>query len=290
MGKRFSDTTNPTNFLNLSKEESMDLLDLRKDTLDLLLLDKESIQQRPARVAAVLDCSGSMSELYKNGTVQAVIEKLLPIAMKFDDNQEMEFWAFSNEFYRLPNITLRNYYGYVDKYIYKKIDMSGTSYAPVMHDIVRKYIFEDPADMPSLIMYITDGDNCDESDTVSELTASSYTPIFWQYIGISSRDTSFSFLKKLDEMKGRYVDNANFFELNDILEIRDKDLYERILGEYPSWLEYPEVKKMTENITKCQRDYQKSRKEHGKRILGFLEKLFDFIIDFFDICCTCNPL
>ena len=37
-------------------------------------------------------------------------------------------------------------------------------------------------------------------------------------------------------MEGRYVDNANFFQLNDIMSISDSELYERLLNEFPEWL------------------------------------------------------
>ena len=66
------------------------------------------------------------------------------------------------------------------------------------------------------------------------------------------------FLKKLDNINDRYVDNANFFALPDIINIQDNELYSLLLKEYPHWLDYPEVKKMIAN--------------QGKN--GFISKLF----------------
>jgi hypothetical protein len=37
-------------------------------------------------------------------------------------------------------------------------------------------------------------------------------------------------------MEGRYIDNANFFSVNDLTRLSDNDLYGRLLGEYPEWL------------------------------------------------------
>jgi hypothetical protein len=232
--------------LNLSKEESLNLLNLRKDNLNLLCLDKPILNDKPARVAVVMDYSGSMSHLYKNGTVQAVLERLLPIAMKFDDNGEMELWIFENGYKRMPNITLDNYYGYVNREILSKgYHMGGTEYAPVIRDVVRKYMEEDPAPLADYIIFITDGNNSDKSAATYAITDASRCPIFWQFVGIGNE--SFSFLRKLDEMDGRYVDNANFFELNDVIKVSDDELYKRLLAEYPQWLQYPEVQELINN-------------------------------------------
>lgn len=235
--------------LNLSKEESLNLLNLRKDEVNLLCLDKTPLNGLTSRVGVVLDFSGSMSTLYKNGVVQAVLERLFPIALQFDDNGEMELWIFSNGFHRLDNITMENYYGYIKREIMGKYDMGGTNYAPVLQDVYHKYMIEEPAALPNYIIFITDGDNSDKQAAVRAITEISRYPIFVQFVGISNGySTSFDFLEKLDEMDGRYVDNANFFPITNIMEEEDKVLYNKLLAEYPQWLEYPEVKQM---ITGC---------------------------------------
>lgn len=234
--------------LNLSKEQSMINLDLRKKDVINLCMEKPILSTQKARVAVVMDYSGSMSRLYNNGTVQAVLERLLPIAMQFDDNGEMELWLFENSYRRMPNITIDNYYGYVEREILSKgLHMGGTNYAPVMEDVYKKYIKEDPAQLPNYVIFITDGNNFDKTDTKEILTESSHAPIFWQYVGIGNE--SFDFLKRLDDLRGRYVDNANFFALNDFQTISDRDLYEKLLNEYPDWLALSKVQDMINNPT-----------------------------------------
>lgn len=222
--------------LNLSKEDSLNQLNLKKDIIQSLCLEK-NVNNLTARVAVVVDFSGSMENLYRNGTVQAILDRLLPVAMQFDDNGEMEVWLFSNNCIRMPDISLNNYYNYLkNEGVMRKYRMSGTQYAPVINDVVNKYTIEDTSQLPTLVLFITDGDNSnlDKPRATQAIINSSKHPIFWQFVGIG--DDSFEYLEELDEMGGRYVDNANFFSINDLMSIDDNVLYNRLLDEYPHWI------------------------------------------------------
>lgn len=225
--------------LNLNKEESLMNLDLRKKEVNLLCLDKPEFNELSSTIALVLDYSISIRPLYNNGTVQSIIERILPIAMQFDDNQELDLWIFEDGFKRLGGITKNNFYNFVKNEIMNKYDMGGTNYAPVMKDIVKKYIKEEPSSLPNYVIYVTDGDNADKTETTNFIKEVSDKPIFWQFVGIG--DSEFKFLTKLDDLKDRYVDNADFFKIRDINKVSDKELYNNLLNEYPSWLK--EVRK-----------------------------------------------
>lgn len=49
--------------------------------------------------------------------------------------------------------------------------------------------------------------------------------------------SEFAFLEELDDLTGRFVDNANFFAVEDPATIPDDALYELLMGEYPGWLQ-----------------------------------------------------
>ncbi len=74
--------------------------------------------------------------------------------------------------------------------------------------------------------------------------ASSYEPVFWQFLGLGRGGTDgggggsagFGFLQSLDELPGRFVDNAGFFGLADLDGVGDDELYDRMMSEYPSWV------------------------------------------------------
>ena len=229
------------NTLNLSKEESIRTLNLRKNSLNTICLKKKELNDIVARVCVVMDFSGSMENLYDKGIVQALFERLLPLAIKFDDNGELESWIFSNSFARLESITEDNFYGYVNREIVNNYKMGGTEYSPVMKDVVKKYVVEEPSDVPTYVIFITDGDNSDKTKTTKIMRESSKYNIFWQFVGIGNSD--FEYLTKLDEMKSRYIDNANFFKCNNIATISDTELYDKLLHEFPDWIvEYKKFK------------------------------------------------
>ncbi|MGQ9830295.1 MAG: VWA domain-containing protein [Thermochromatium sp.] len=43
-------------------------------------------------------------------------------------------------------------------------------------------------------------------------------------------------LEKLDTMSGRVVDDCNFFAIDDLHDLTDAQLYDRLLQEFPDWL------------------------------------------------------
>ena len=219
--------------LNLSKEESLNLLDLRKTTVANICESIPDLQNMRARVALVLDYSGSMEEMFEDGTVQAAIERIMPIASQFDDDGELDLWIFSNGFNRLESVNMNNFYGMAKK-IYEEYSMGGTNYCPVMRDVVRKYTEEDRSYLPAYVFFLTDGDNFDKFETELLIKNNCEQPVFWQFIGLGTDDMSF--LETLDDMEGRTIDNVDFFRLSKPNHITDEDLYSKIFDEYPNWV------------------------------------------------------
>ena len=224
---------------NISTEPPVNLtkkINLAKDEVHKICLMKPVLNGLKAQVGVVLDFSGSMRPLYNNGTVQKVLEKILPMAMEFDDNGTMEVWIFENGYHRLPDVTLNNIANYIERET-MRYSMGGTEYAPVMRNVIDSY---SNSKLPSYVLFLTDGDCFDHNDSELTIKEASKLPIFWQFIGLGI-DDDFDFLQKLDDMEGRYVDNADFF----IVEGIDKITYFNLLDEFPSWLVNEKVKAMT---------------------------------------------
>ncbi|SEK23701.1 VWA domain-containing protein [Ruminococcus albus] len=275
--------------VRLSKEESEKRLDLRKETVKKVCLKKTDMSHLISRVAVVLDVSGSMTRAFQCGMVQATLERLLPLAMAFDDDGSMEVWTFDHEFKRYPPITRTNFYNYIAD---NKISARGaTMYAPVLCDVGRYFIQEEPAKIPTYVIFITDGDNADGPDTDKAIKALSHFPIFFQFVGIGGFGTNgFRYLAELDEMDGRYVDNANFFaieNLADIDVIDDASLYTKLMDEYPKWLAYPQVREMIERGDIIDKQKRKLLKKLKRRNGGtesnagdILSAIIDILLEF----------
>ncbi|MBQ2605189.1 MAG: VWA domain-containing protein [Acutalibacteraceae bacterium] len=221
--------------LTLTKNPELNKkLSLRKDIL-LDEVKKSNVSASVARVVFVLDHSGSMRTMYKDGTVQNILERIFPVAMLFDDNAELEFYWFDKVFKELEPVTYDNLDGYVQNVILSQKDHFGeTCYAPVMNEIINRYAKTDKSKIPTFVIFITDGANSDKTNSKAAITEASQYNIFWKYIGIGKE--TFPFLEKLDTLKGRTVDNANFVSVNDLEQINDNQLYSLILEEYNDWL------------------------------------------------------
>ena len=214
-------------------------IDLRKRIVDLskkaaFAANKHGIEGQRAQVVLVLDISASMNALYKTGVVQRVIERILGLAVTFDDDGQIDLLLFGTHAYRLPPVTLDEIDGYVERVILSQYKIrEATNYAPPLRLIRDQYPLPQPA--PVFVIFLTDGANADKpasADTLRELSAQ---PVFVQFVGIGKED--FPFLHKLDELPGRFIDNAGFMPVNDIDVIKDAELYDRLLNEFPQWLE-----------------------------------------------------
>lgn len=228
-------TSNNSNTTTIDMSKSAE--NLNKVLIDMSKSSKVDMSKHTARVALAMDYSGSMSNLFRNGSVQDVVTRLLPIALKFDNNGELESWLFSNGKERLKAVTINNYRDYVKKVMMKAdMSMGGTNYAPVLRDMVKYYKDIEPSTIPAFIIFITDGDNdkWDKNETNQIIRELSNYNIFVQFIGIG--DESFSYLKSLDNLTGRKCDNTGFVKVSDMNRMSDEKLYTELLHQYKDWL------------------------------------------------------
>ena len=231
-------TTAPTtqNVATMTIDMSKHAENLNTVLIDMSKNGKTNMSNHIARVALAMDYSGSMSDLFANGSVQDVVTRLLPIALKFDDNGELESWLFSNGQERLEPVTASNYESYVKNVMMRaRMYMGGTEYAPVLKDVVKYYKDKHPSTIPAFIMFITDGDNWDATETDAIIRELSNYNMFVQFVGIGS-DTDFAYLKKLDNLSGRKHDNTGFIAVKDMNKLADQQLYTEMLRQYNEWL------------------------------------------------------
>lgn len=230
--------------INLRKQEILNkvsnsnpsVINLTKKTL--ISLEKKNLLGIKARIGLVLDRSGSMNNQYKHGDVQKVIDRILPLAVSFDDDGTFECWAFGQNSCRLDDVTLNNVNDYVETTNrgWKKWPIGhATNYEPsAIQDVIEYYSkFNDG--IPTFIIFVSDGGVTETKKITKLISESAVLPIFWQFVGIGGN--SYGILQKLDEMTGRIIDNCNFFPLDKIDQYPDERLYDMLLNEFPKWLE-----------------------------------------------------
>lgn len=213
-------------------EKAPHLIDLTKKVT--VTLEKKNLQNVIAKVVVVLDRSGSMYRQYREGDVQRAMNKLLPIALMFDDDGELDAWAFAQKSIHLSSINLDNINDYLinEKDGWNRWDIGGVNNEPVvMEDIIDMY---KKSNEPVYIIFISDGGIYKKGPIKKLLIKSSSKPIFWQFVGIGGSD--YGILEELDTMKKRVVDNADFFAIDNIDALSDEELYEKLLNEFPKWL------------------------------------------------------
>lgn len=229
-------------------------IDLRKQQVSVVL-EKKGLTGVRARLAMVLDASGSMTALYKRGTVAGVVERMAPVAAQLSSDQSLEAWIFATEFLHLPPLRIPE----LPQWTQSNVRMSPmpvfalgrrrrelmardpharlgvqNEEPKVIRDILDWYHAQPPGD-PLLILFFSDGGVHRNNEIASLLRKASEHAIFWQFVGIGR--SNYGVLEQFDTMGGRVVDNAGFFSVDDIDQISDSELYDRILNEFPQWLQ-----------------------------------------------------
>lgn len=190
---------------------------------------------KKAYVINVIDGSGSMQSSYKNGSVQQILDRLLPLAIRFDDNSELDVYTFSEHCKRLPAMTLNNFENYVQDNR-KEIEYGITYYAPALEAIARDY--PEP-DKPVFVIFITDGDNYDkpQTDAIIKKLSDPRHKVFILFIGTNCNRDDLKYLEYLDNMPGRASDNTASLFVKNFAEWSDEELYSKMLEQYLPWLD-----------------------------------------------------
>ncbi|WP_086769080.1 VWA domain-containing protein [Streptomyces bobili] len=230
-------------------------LTLRKEQV-AVSLRKSGAAGVSARVVLVLDASGSMSFLYSGGVVADVVERMAAVAAELDDDGEMQAWTFASDPARLPDLRLgelpewlRLHVRVGEMSLFRRSKKPRKGLQPGQVDMrsvgiqneeqkviaqVRDYVRANPAAVPTLVLFFSDGGVHRDAAIEKELRAAAEEPVFWQFVGLGR--SNYGVLERFDTLPGRRVDNVGFFAVDDIRTVPDQELYDRLLSEFPSWL------------------------------------------------------
>ena len=211
-------------------------------------LEKRGLGEHTARVALVLDISGSMAGLYRAGAVQRLAERVLALGLRFDDDGVVDVFLFGKEVHRPEGLRLEGHQQYIADLTRQYPLEYDTRYGAAMTAVRQAYFGDSrdrvepqPAQVPVYVMFLTDGAPSDKAVATRQLRSASYEPVFWQFMGIGP-ERQFSYLQRLDDLDGRFTDNADFFAVDqdDLMgrrPISDDALFDRLMTEYPGWLQ-----------------------------------------------------
>ena len=222
-------SSNQKILLEKKMEKAPELISLVKPLV--FELKKKNLESTVAKVGLVLDISGSMVPRFKNGTVQSIVNKTLPLAVQFDDDGELDFWFYGTTARQMDSVNLKNYTKAVpDDWKHLMMELGGRNNEPiVMRMVVDEY---KDTKIPAYVLFITDGGVNNKKEIRNIITEASHLPIFWQFVGVGGKN--YGVLENLDTMTGRYVDNAGFFALDDFQKVSNEELYARLLEEFPA--------------------------------------------------------
>jgi hypothetical protein len=199
-------------------------------------LEKNQLTGQRAAVYLVLDHSGSMRRFYADGSVQRLAEQALGLSANLDDDGTVPMLFFADSAGRPVDVSLANYAGIVDRE-HRKADWGYTNYAAAIDAVVAHYEASGATD-PAFVIFQTDGapylpgkDAARQAEIA--LKEASKLPLFFAFVGYGD---SIQFLAKLDELRGRAVDNASFFHASNPLAVTDGQLYDGLTTEYAGWL------------------------------------------------------
>jgi hypothetical protein len=199
-------------------------------------VQKNNLTGQKAAVYLVLDHSGSMSNFYRNGSVQHLAEQALGLSANLDDDGTVPVVFFQSYAHPAMNLRIGHHVGGIDRLrATNDVRFGSTDYADGMRAVLAHRAAEVPHNMPCLVLFQTDGRPDNTSEVEEILRHASHLPVFWQFIGFGHDE--FRFLRKLDTLRGRLVDNAGFWDAGPRpKDIPDADLYDAILSEFPAWL------------------------------------------------------
>ncbi|MEU9999488.1 VWA domain-containing protein [Streptomyces sp. NPDC050848] len=203
-------------------------------------LRKHGMDGQRVAVYLVLDYSGSMKPYYKDGSVQALADRVLGLSANLDDDGRVPVVFFSTDIDAETDIELADHQGRIDRIVAGLGHMGKTSYHLAMDAVIDHYL-DSGATAPALVVFQTDGGPINKLAAERYLCKAAELPLFWQFVGFGDPGSrQFEFLRKLDELavpQKRSVDNAGFFHAGmDPRTVPDAELYDRIVAEFPAWL------------------------------------------------------
>jgi len=163
----------------------------------------KGLMGKKAQVVLVIDRSGSMSDEFRDGTVQALAVRLLALGCQFDDNNAIDVFVFNSGCDYVGELPASDFQTFDQRLNRDFRPNNGTCYAPVVEAVRKKFFpqakrsgggvfsrssgpweLAGPAPYPVFVAVITDGDNADHAEMDQAVRDASGLPMFFQFMGL----------------------------------------------------------------------------------------------------------
>lgn len=208
-------------------------------------LEKYQLSGAQFHIAFVLEATHSMSYQFIGKNTQVMLSRTLLAAEYFNENGEMELWAFAERCKKYQNVTLDNQENYINNLQSQKgKSLFSSAFSvlpnlgirnnevPVMEEVLET--FKDST-IPVVVVFITDG-HITQTDGIRQiLTQSTNYPIFWKFIGLCGSD--YDLLEELNKGNDPFIHNTHFFRIDHFRKVSNNNFYDNLFIGIKDWLE-----------------------------------------------------
>jgi uncharacterized protein YegL len=226
--------------ITLDKVQSAapELVSLYKDAQ--ASLNTHGLTNATARVALVLDHSGSISGEYSNGSLQKLAERVLGLASHLDDDGQVDVFFFDSKADYAGEISIDDYQGRIN-HLRRNRQWGLTYYGLAVNKVTehfnlgKKGLFgkKKAVETPVFVVFLTDGKPSDPNEAMKIIRETSNSPVFFKFLSIGPH---IQFLQDVDDMQGRPLDNTDYKSFQNLSKVSDQELFDALLDEYPQYL------------------------------------------------------
>ena len=260
-----------------------ELVDMVNKSLISLKKQNFDIDNHIAKVAICIDLSGSMHQLLRSGSVSEIIKRALAQGIIFDDDGEIDVFGFGNDAKYFGTTNAKEFASFAESFrktetlgitnYAKAIDLISNHYEDDGFDYPSYVIFVTDGDasdkpearnaikrvskMPIFFQFVAIGlCDYDPNEKKEEKKEEKPKGFLSRLFSGSSEETDssdknfqlvqsrFGFLLELDDMKGRFIDNAGFFAVKEPNKMKPERMFELLNTEYPEWYKEAKSRKM----------------------------------------------
>ena len=196
------------------------------------VLPSLNLAQCRARIVLVIEASQQTAKYFSDGSMQNLITKVLPLAMQFSNNAQLEYWLYGSRPKKMFPIGEKNYASAIPNDWGSLMWSLGEnkSETTAMTEVLSSC---QPFNMPTYILFITSGNIPLNSQIEQMVVSSSQLPVFWQFLGMGN--TRYGVFENIANLPGSTVSNAKFAAISGFSQNSTPELYKFLLGDFSKW-------------------------------------------------------